>query len=179
VFVSRDPAAHVAALDELALPAGWDVLRTDVQRGPLFGPRAIRYYLVDAEPVDAADVLKEALLAAGFELYYAPVPGGGCALDPHDSGHPTCGNVVTRDCQTNGPGGPVSCYIEAYRRIDADPDRLEDILASVSPRGSTMDYGPAASPRYVRDPSRALIVITASLTDRRHFWSTPTPLPTN
>jgi hypothetical protein len=176
-FVSHDPAPHVAVLDELHLPAGWEVARTDAQRGPLFGPRAMRYYLVDAEPVDAATALRQALTAAGFAIYYRPVPRGGCALDPQDSGHPTCGNVVTKDCQTNGPGGPISCYIEGYRPIDGDPGHLEDIFASVSPRGSSFDHGPGASPRYTVDPTRALVVITASLSDPRHFWSGPTPSP--
>jgi hypothetical protein len=176
-FVSRDPARYLAMLDELRLPQGWEVVRTDADRMPLFGPRAVRYYLVDADPVDAAPVLKQALSDAGFEIYYSPVPGGGCAMDPQDSSHPTCGNAVTKDCSSNGPSGPISCSIEGYRPTDSDREHLEDLFVSVSPRGSTVDLGPGASPRYVRDPDRALIVITASRTDPRHFWSGPTPSP--
>lgn len=179
VFVSRDPARHVAVLDELRLPQDWEVVRTDADRKLLFGPRAVRYYMVDADPVDVAPLIKEAFLASGFEIYYQPVPGGGCATDPEDSAHPTCGNVVTKDCQSNGPTGPISCYIEGYRPVDSDPEHLEDLFVGVSPRGSTVDLGPGASPRFVAKPDRATVVITASLTDPRHFWSAPTPAPSS
>jgi hypothetical protein len=175
VLGSRDPSRYVATLDELQVPSGWEVVRTDAQQ--FLVVRALRSYLVDAEPVDAVSVLKSALLAAGFQIYYPPVPRGGCAMDPQDSDHPTCGNAVTRDCESNGPGGPISCYVEAYRRIDADPEHLEDVLASVAPPGSTVDYGPHTSPRFVKDPNRALVTVTASLTRPRHFWSGPTPSP--
>jgi hypothetical protein len=179
LFVSRDPARYVAMLDELQLPQDWEVVRTDADRMPLFGPRAVRYYLVDADPVDVAPVIKQALLASGLEIYYSPVPGGGCATDPKDSAHPTCGNVVTRDCRSNGPTGPISCYIEGYRPFDSDAGHLEDLFVGVSPRGSTVDLGPGASPRYVAVANRALVIITASRTDPRHFWSAPTPTPSS
>jgi hypothetical protein len=177
VFVSRDPARYVAMLDALQLPQEWEVVRTDADRLPLFGPRAVRYYLADADPVDLAPVIKQALLASGFDIYYSPVPGGGCAMDPQDSVHPVCGNAVTKDCSSNGPKGPISCYIEGYRPFDSDPAHLEDLFVSVSSQGSTVDLGPGASPRYVAVPDRALVVITASRTDLRHFWSGPTPTP--
>jgi hypothetical protein len=179
VFVSRDPARYVAVLDELHLPQEWEVVRTDAERMLLFGPRAVRYYMVDADPVDVAPVIKEALLASGFEIYYSPVPGGGCATDPQDSAHPTCGNVVTKDCRSNGPTGPISCYIEGYRSIDSNHEHFEDLFVSGSPRGSTVDLRPGASPRYVAKPDRAIVVITASLTNPRHFWSGPTPVPSS
>jgi hypothetical protein len=175
IFVSHDPARHLAVLDELELPHELEVVRTDGDWVTLFGPRAVRYYLVDADPVDVAPMIKAALLASGFEIYYSPVPGGGCATDPEDSAHPICGNVVSKDCLSNGPTGPVNCYIEGYRAIDSDPQHLEDVFVSVSPRGSTVDLGSGASPRYLARPDLATVVITASLSDLRHFWSAPTP----
>ena len=179
LYVSRDPARYVAILDELQLPQDWEVVRTDADRMLLSGPRAVRYYLVDADPVDVAPVIKQALVASRFEIHYSPVPGGGCATDPQDSSHPVCGNVVTRDCRSNGPTGPISCYLEGYRPFDSDAGHLEDLFISVSPRGSTVDLGPGASPRYVAVANRALVIITASPTDPRHFWSAPTPTPSS
>jgi hypothetical protein len=69
--------------------------------------------------------------------------------------------------------------VQAFRRIENDPEHLERLFASLSPRGSTLDYGPGASPRYVSDPKLALVVITADLSYPRYFWSSPTPSPSN
>jgi hypothetical protein len=178
VFLSReDPARYVATLDALPVPSTWEVVRTDAQRDLLFPPRADRYYFVDADPEDAVTVLKDALKVAGFEIYTHAASADWCDPHPLDSIAVPCPTKVIEDCRANGPGGPISCYVEAFRRIDADPRHLEDLFASLSPRGSTIDYGPGASPRYVSDPNRAVLVVSASLSDPRHFWSSPTPPP--
>jgi hypothetical protein len=140
-----------------------------------FGTRATRYYLVGADPEDAVTALKDAMKAAGFEIYIRTASSDWCDPHPLDSIVVACPTRVIDDCRANGPGGPISCFVEAFRRVDGDPDHLEDLFAGLSPRGSVLDHGPDASPRYLSDPNRALVVITASLSYPRHFWSAPTP----
>jgi hypothetical protein len=179
MFLSqRDPAPYVATLDRLPLPPTWDVVRTDARGDFLYPTRATRYYLVDADPEEAVAILKDAMRAAGFEIYTPSISLGPCDPHPFDSAVISCPTKVIDDCHANGPGGPISCVVKAFRRIPADPKHLERLYASLSPRGSTIDYGPSASPRYVNDPNRALVMIIADLSDPRSFWSSPTPPPT-
>jgi hypothetical protein len=178
IYAARDPAPHAAALDAVPLPPTWEVIRSDDTRRFIGPVRADRYYLVDADPVDAVLVLKEALRAAGYNIYYPYGAPRGCDPDAAALGQIRCGsNSITEDCLSNGPGGPITCVVEGYRRVDADPQHLEWLFASLAPRGSIVDHGPEASPRYVSDPNRALVTISASLTDPRQFWSSPTPNP--
>jgi hypothetical protein len=116
--------------------------------------------------------------AAGFEIHVRMASADGCDPHPFDSVLVSCATKVVDDCRENGPGGPISCWVQAFRRIPADPDQLERLYANLSPPGSTIDYGPSASPRYVQDPNLALLVITADLSYPRYFWSSPTPSPT-
>jgi hypothetical protein len=180
MFVSqRDPARYVATLDSLSLPPTWDVLRTNARRGDILYPsRATRYYVVEADPEHSVSILKDAMQAAGFEIYIQDASADWCDPHPFDSVVVSCPTKVIDNCHENGPGGPTSCIVQAFRRIPTDPKRLEHVYASLSPRGSTIDYGPGASPRYVQDQSRALVMIIADLSDPRFFWSSPTPPPT-
>jgi hypothetical protein len=69
VLSPEDPARYVATLDTLPVPPTWEVVRTYTQRDFIMGTRADRYYLVDADPEDAVTALKDAMKAAGFEIY--------------------------------------------------------------------------------------------------------------
>jgi hypothetical protein len=173
-----DPAPFVATLDALPVPQTWEVVRTYTQRDFIMGTRADRYYFVDGDPQDAVPTLKNAMKAAGFEIYISVAASDWCDPHPLDSIVVPCATKVIEDCRENGLGGPISCRVEAFRRIAADPQHLEDLYASLSPRGTTVDYGPGASPRYLSDPNRAVVVISASLSYPRHFWSSPTPATT-
>jgi hypothetical protein len=178
VFLSpEDPARYVDTLDALPVPPSWQVMRSDTQRDPFLGTWALRSYFVESDPVDAVAGLKDALRAAGFQIHVNVAAPNWCDRGPFDSVVDGCPTKVIEECRPNGSGGPIRCTVEGYRRIDADPQRLEHLYATLSPRGTTLDYGPGASPRYVSDPSRALVTITASLTSPRHFWASPTPSP--
>ena len=174
-LLPADPAPYLATLDALPVPPSWQIVRTYAQREIFMGSRADRYYFVDADPADAVPSLKDAMRAAGFEIHVPVAPSDWCDPQPLDSIVVACAAKVIEPCSENGPGGPITCHVEGCRRIDADPQHLEDLFASLSPRGTVVDYGPGASPRYVSDPSRAVVVISASLTSPRHFWSSPTP----
>jgi hypothetical protein len=153
IFLSqRDPARYVATLDSLPLPPTWEVVRTDARGDFLYPTRVTRYYLVEADPERAVGIVKEAMRVAGFEIYTRSIAVGPCDPHPLDSVVVSCPRKVIDDCHANGPGGPISCVVQAFRRIPADPERLDRLYASLSPRGSTMDYGPGASPRYFQRP---------------------------
>lgn len=72
-----DAAHYEAVLDELEVPAAWELVHTQM-RAPgteddcstLFPscPSVARFYLVDGEPIDAYPVAKQVVLDAGFEL---------------------------------------------------------------------------------------------------------------
>jgi len=179
LFASNDPKPYVEALDELDLPPDWVVAATDANPRLLFGPRAIRTFLVDADPVDVVPILKEAFADAGYGIYPLLDTPSRCIPSPDATAPiPGCSlNVLNEDCRSNGPDGPITCWVEGYRRVDDNPEHLEDLYASVSPRGSTLDYGPGHSPRYATDPNLGLLVITASMQYPRHYWSSPTPFP--
>ena len=172
------PARYVATLDALPVPPTWEVVDSRTQRDFIMRTRADRSYLVDADPEDAVKVLKDAIRAAGFELYTSVAEADWCDPQPLDSIPVPCAAKVHEDCRANGTGGPISCFVRAFRRLATDAEHLERIYASISPRGSTVDYGPGASPRYLTDPDRALVVISADLSYPRYFWSSPTPGPT-
>ena len=72
-----DPAHFEAVLDELNIPATWELVRTEIvtpetENGcsTLMGscPRVHRYYLVDGQPIDALPEAKETVIAAGFQI---------------------------------------------------------------------------------------------------------------
>jgi hypothetical protein len=94
-------ADYEAALDELAIPADWELAHTTVEAtGTLGGcmrlmnlncPSVTRYYLVDGEATATYDALTESLTSAGFEIDQEFGPQ--CDLPP--SG-PLCSVLVSR-----------------------------------------------------------------------------------
>lgn len=98
-----DAAQYEAVLDELAIPADWDLALskviapdTEPNCGGLFGdcPRAFRYYLVDGETGSDAYVNAKAMvIAAGFEVEQEVRPN--CDADPPRT--PACGFSASRD----------------------------------------------------------------------------------
>jgi hypothetical protein len=157
LFLSaEDPAPYVATLDSLNPPPTWEVVHTQSVRSFL-GSRATRSYLVDAEPTDIAPVVEEVLRSAGLEIYDQDAPA----------------------CRENGSGGPVSCTVEAFRWLRADPSLekaiVERVLVNVSPRGETFDVGVSDQRHQIDGRNRALVTVSADQTSARSFWSSPTP----
>ena len=95
-----DAAHYEAVLDELSIPASWELARTVVNAPggledcvPGFGPcpSVFRYYLVAGDPIDAYPEAKQMVVAAGFSIdpeYYPQCEGGGM---------PACAFVAVRD----------------------------------------------------------------------------------
>jgi len=96
-----DPARFEAVLDQLAIPAGWELVHTEVATpdtedgcSTLFPscPRVVRYYLVDGEPIDALPEAKETVTAAGFQIEEELGPQ--CDIPPSSA---ACVLVAVRD----------------------------------------------------------------------------------
>lgn len=78
-------ASHYAAvLDELSIPAGWELARTVVSEPggtvpceTILGscPAALRYYLVSGQPAGGFSEIKQMVIDAGFELAEVLEPG--------------------------------------------------------------------------------------------------------
>jgi hypothetical protein len=157
----EDPAPYLATIDALPVPSGWEVVHTQTQRDYLQGSRAYRYYIVDAEPEDIAPVVKDVLRSAGLEI------------------HDQVGSIDFPTCSENGPGGPVSCSVMAFRCVSMESfleySMLERLYVSVSPRGDVFDVGVNDQRHRVEAANRALVRISADRATARCFWSSPTP----
>ncbi len=67
-FVVTDPRPHQAALDRVPVPASWSLADSNVVENALLGSRIERYYLVDSEPEQLIEPVREMLVAGGFEI---------------------------------------------------------------------------------------------------------------
>jgi hypothetical protein len=105
-----EPARQFATLDRLSIPSSWENVGSVYSPGFLFRSWVARYYLVDADPDDLAEPAIQMIEDAGWEI------------DQRSS---------QDACSTNGPGGPMTCYVGATT-IDDDSasiviwDRDED-----------------------------------------------------
>ena len=117
-LASEDPAPYLATIDALPVPAAWEVVHTQTLRDPLFGSRADRYYLVDAEPGDIAPVVDDVLRKGGLEIYDRVASSDWC--DQRPIGASPCGRLsaqgdpdlqrkrARRPCQLLGAGIPLA-----------------------------------------------------------------------
>jgi hypothetical protein len=163
----EDPAPYLATIDALPVPSAWEVVHTQTRRDWYTGSRAIRYYFVDAEPEDIAPVVKDVLRSAGLEI------------------DDQVGSLMFPTCSESGPGGPVSCSVQAFRcgsmesLLEASKlERLyvivERLYVSVSPRGDFFDVGVNDQRHRVKAANRALVRISADRATAGCLWSSPT-----
>lgn len=179
-LASEDPAPYLATIDALPVPSAWEVVHSQTLRDPLFGSRADRYYLVDAEPEDIAPVVEDVLRKAGLEIYDRVASSDWCDQRPIGATPAVvCPRKEVPTCRENGPGGPVSCSVQAFRWLSMESSleasMLERLSVSVSPRSDVFDVGVNDQRRRVEAANRALVRISADRATARYFWSSPTP----
>jgi hypothetical protein len=176
----EDPASYLATINTLPVPSTWEVVHTQTLRGPIFGSRADRYYLVDADPRDIAPVVEDMLRSAGLEIYDQVASSDWCDQRPIGATPPVvCPRKAIPTCHENGPGGPVSCTVQAFRWLtmesSLEASMLERLYVSVSSRGDSFDVGVNNDRHSVEAANRVLVTILADRTTARYFWSSPTP----
>lgn len=179
-LAAEDPAPYLATIDALPVPPAWEVVHTQTLRDPIFGSRADRYYLVDAEPEEIAPVVEDVLRSAGLEIYDPVASSDWCDQRPIGATPAVvCPRKEIPTCRENGPGGPISCTVQAFRWLSMEPSleasMLERLYISVSPRRDFFDVGVNDQRHRVNASDRALVVISADRATARSFWSSPTP----
>ena len=180
VFLApEDPAPYLATIEALPVPRAWEVVHTQSLRG-FMGSRADRYYLVDAEPEAIAPVVEEVLRAAGLEIHDRVASSDWCDQRPIGATPAiVCPRKEIPTCHENGPGGPVSCWVQAFRWLSMEPtleaSLLERVSVGVSSRADFFYVGVNSDLHRVEASNRALVTISADRTTARYFWSAPTP----
>jgi hypothetical protein len=179
-LASEDPAPYLGTIDALPVPSAWEVVHTQTLRDALFGSRADRYYLVDAEPEDIAPVAEDVLRSAGLEIHDRVASSDWCDQRPIGATPAVvCPRKEIPTCNENGPGGPVSCSVQAFRWLSMESSleasMLERLYVSVSPRGDVFDVGVNDQRHQVEAANHALVRISADRATARYFWSSPTP----
>lgn len=178
----EDPAPYLATLDALPVPPTWEVAFTQTLRGPIFGSRVDRYYLVDADPEQIAPVVGEVLRSAGLEIYDWVASSDWCDQRPIGATPPVvCPRKPIPACHENGPGGPVSCTVQAFRWLSMQPtleaSMMERLFVSVAERADSYSVGVNPEEHIVAGRGRVLVRISADRTSARYFWSSPTARP--
>jgi hypothetical protein len=176
----EDPASFLATIETLPVPPAWEVVHTQTLRDYFVGSRADRYYLVDAEPEQIAPVVEDVLRSAGLEIYDRVASSDWCDQRPIGATPAVvCPRKEIPTCRENGPGGPVSCTVIAFRWLSMEPSleksMLERVYVSVSPRGDGFDVGVGDDHHRIEASNRALVVISAERITARMLWSSPTP----
>jgi hypothetical protein len=183
VFLApEDPAPYLATIEALPAPAAWEVVYTQTLRDLLFGSRADRYYLVDADPEDIAPVVEDVLRSSGLEIYDWVASSDWCDQRPIGATPAiVCPRKEIPACHENGSGGPVSCWVRAFRWLSMEPSLeaslLERLSVSVSSRADFFDVGVNNDRHRVEASNRVLVTISADRATARSFWSSPTPRP--
>lgn len=180
VWGSEDPAPFLATIDALPVPSDWEVVHTQTIRDFLFGTRADRYYLVDAEPENIAPIVEDVLRAAGLEIYEPVASSDWCDRRPIGATPAVvCPRKEIPTCRENGPSGPVGCTVQAFRWQSFEPTLEASILlrvyVSVSARRAFFEVGVNDDRHRVGASNRALVRISADRSTARYFWSSPTP----
>jgi hypothetical protein len=153
ILIQLDPTSHVAVLDELAVPASWDLAHTEVVQSAIFGSRVERYYLVDADPEALVDPITGMLTTAGFTVDVRTASRDWCDNRPLGATPAiVCPTKAIPDCSRNG-GGPVECRLAA-RRGD---DRLS--IAALG-RGERATYFVGLDSHFVGAPDRIVVLVT-------------------
>jgi hypothetical protein len=176
-----DPAPYLATIEGLSVPSSWEVIHTQILRDPMMGPRVDRYYLVDAEPPAIAPVVQDVLRSAGLEIYDQVADSDWCDSRPIGATPAiSCPRKEIPTCSENGPGGPISCRVQAFHWLSMasslETSMIERLYVSVSARRDVFEVGVNDQRHLVEASNRALVVISADKTTARSFWSSPTPL---
>lgn len=150
-YVRNDTTHYVAVADELRAPQAWQFDHTDAIGNPILGSRVDRYFLVDADPDQLVAPTTEMLQAAGFTLEVDQAPSDWCDTRPLGA-TPTlvCPTKIYPPCSTNGPGGPMTCYLTATRGGD-------EIYVVIFDRGERVSYSASYS---VGSPNLSVVRIT-------------------
>ncbi len=157
-----DPTSHAANLDRLPVPSGWALVDSNVVRDPLLGSRVERYYVVDADPADLVDPAARMLQAGGFELVVSHAPSDWCTFTKVGASEPPwpgysgpCAALALDPCSTNGPGGPMTCYLNAVVGED-------DIQVVVFDRDQRTSYFVGSESHEVGAPGLAVVRVIDS-----------------
>jgi len=180
VLSPEDPAPYLATIESLPVPPTWEVVHTQTLRQVLIGTRADRYYLVDADPEDIAPIVEDVLRSAGLEIYDRVASSDWCDNRPIGATPAiVCPRKPIPTCRENGPGGPVSCTVIAFRWLSMEPSleksMVERVSVGVSPRSDVFSVGVNDQFHEIDGRDRALVTISADRTTARYFWSSPTP----
>jgi hypothetical protein len=144
---------YVPTLDELAIPADWEVVHTEVMDGGFMTQaRATRYYFADLEPVDGVSIAKEIARAGGFS----------------DPPRP----VVEENCRSTNGGLPTDCVVGAFR-LSPSGDDVEHMWINLDRKGTSFTIGSGDDRTAVSDPERALVRITIRAASATGFEQTP------
>jgi hypothetical protein len=169
----RDSGRLARTADSLAVPATWELVhqRNDFE-GLILRAKAVRIYLVDAEPMDTVDVAQQFARAVGFTVHRRQVSSDWCDPHPMDSIVVPCAPRYREDCPASSDG---TCFVEAYRELDPDAEQLEHLWVSITPRGAILTVTEDGKRVRIEDPRRSLVTITVDEATRSAFWSSPTP----
>jgi hypothetical protein len=107
-LIATDPSPYERVLGELRFPAAWLVPHAHVEQRAILlgGARMTRFYLVDAEPADAASVVEQVVTAAGFTIDRSW--GQTCHRNPSDGPIESCTVAAIR--------GRIHWWIVAFAR---------------------------------------------------------------
>lgn len=158
-----DPVPHQAVLDELPIPASWELAHEEILRNFWAidtGSRVERYYLVDADPTAVVTPAERMLTEAGFTVDVRHAPPDWCDTPPYDSAA-VCPQKVISPCWTNGPNGPTTCHLSARRGEEC-------IRVAALDRGEKAIYYRGMDQFHVSDPVRIVVMVI-------DVWSGPIP----
>jgi len=162
VVIVYNPSHYIAVVDELAVPASWELAHTEIKAPgldacvPIFGncPSVTRYYLLDADPGEVVAAAKEIVRASGFTVDVRVAPRDWCDPGLLGATPRPCPTKVIEDCVPNGRGGPVTCWVTASR----GQDRLTIVI---SDRGERATYYVGSESHFVGAPNRSVAAIRA------------------
>ncbi len=153
-YLRNDTSHFVAVLDELRAPQAWQLDHTDAIGNPILGSRADRYFLVDANPDQLVLPASEMLAAAGFTVEVREAPLDWCDTRPLGATpRLVCPTKVIPPCSTNGPGGPMTCYLGAARGGD-------EIWLVIFDRGERVAYTLGSAGYTVGSPNLSVLRIS-------------------
>jgi hypothetical protein len=141
-------------LDELQVPASWELAHEEVVQSILSGSRVVRYYLVDADPGDVVSPAESMFSGAGFAIEIRRAPRDWCDTRPPNATPAlVCPERVIPTCSTNGPSGPMTCSFTAHRGQDC-------VAVTAWDRGQAAGPNRGADPYLISDPVRIVVRLT-------------------
>jgi len=148
-----DPEPHRAVLDELQIPASWELAHEEVVQSILLGSRVERYYLVDADPSDVVLPAESVFTGAGFAIEIRRAAKDWCDTRPlRATPGIVCPEKVIPPCSTNGPTGPTTCYFYARRG-------QECVSVHAFDRGEMATYFRGMDSYHISDPVRIVVLL--------------------